>query len=73
MPGIDACHAAKNIINLPANAQTPSLPITANCSSDYRDLCVRHGMQGFLSKPVQTKELVQAVEKYLPSSYILVP
>jgi CheY-like chemotaxis protein len=28
-------------------------------------MCARHGMQGFLSKPVQSVELVRTVEKYL--------
>ena len=44
---------------------TPIVAVTANCSSDYRDLCRDNGMQGFLSKPVQSGELVKTVEKHL--------
>lgn len=65
MPGMDGCQAAKCIRDLPGHAETPILAVTANCSSDYRDLCLKSGMQGFLSKPVQSTELVRTVEKYL--------
>jgi CheY-like chemotaxis protein len=66
MPGMDGFDTLKSLRNLPDYWDTPVLALTANCSSDYRDKCLRHGMGGFLSKPVQARELVQAVEKYLP-------
>ena len=64
MPGLDGFETAEQLRKLPAYASTPIVAVTANCSSDYRNRCLRSGMQGFLSKPVRTKELVQAVEKY---------
>lgn len=68
MPGMDGFETLKSLRNIPDYWDTPVLALTANCSSDYRDKCLRHGMGGFLSKPVQSRELVQAVEKYLPAS-----
>jgi len=68
MPGMDGFETLKSLRSLPDYWDTPVLALTANCSSDYRDKCLRHGMGGFLSKPVQARELVQAVEKYLPGS-----
>jgi CheY-like chemotaxis protein len=65
MPGMDGFQTAQRIRELPGHAGTPILAVTANCSSDYREMCARHGMQGFLSKPVQSVELVRTVEKYL--------
>ncbi len=65
MPGMDGFQTAQRLRELAAYRETPILAVTANCSSDYRDLCIQHGMQGFLSKPVQSNELVQSVEKYL--------
>ena len=65
MPGMDGFQTAHRLRELPGYRETPVLAVTANCSSDYRDRCVQHGMQGFLSKPVQSSELVQTVEKYL--------
>jgi two-component system sensor histidine kinase/response regulator len=69
MPGMDGFQTAKSIRGVRGYAETPILAVTANCSSDYRDLCLHNGMQGFLSKPVQSRELVKAVEKYLPGSH----
>lgn len=65
MPGMNGFETAQTIRALPAYAQVPIIAVTANCSSDYRDQCIRSGMQGFLAKPVQTRELVKAVEKFL--------
>jgi CheY-like chemotaxis protein/two-component sensor histidine kinase len=65
MPGMDGFQTAHRLRELPGYRETPVLAVTANCSSDYRDRCVQQGMQGFLSKPVQSSELVQTVEKYL--------
>ncbi len=66
MPGMDGFQTANRLRELPLHRETPIVAVTANCSSDYRDLCMKQGMQGFLSKPVQTSDLVQAVEKFLP-------
>jgi CheY-like chemotaxis protein len=65
MPGMDGFQTATRIRAIPAYAETPIIAVTANCSSDFRDRCFEIGMQGFLAKPVQSKELVQAVEKHL--------
>jgi CheY-like chemotaxis protein/anti-sigma regulatory factor (Ser/Thr protein kinase) len=71
MPGMDGFQTAHRLRELPGHRKTPVLAVTANCSSDYRDLCIQHGMQGFLSKPVQSSELVQTVEKYLSAPAII--
>jgi len=70
MPGMDGFQTAHRLRQLASYRETPILAVTANCSSDYRDLCIQHGMQGFLSKPMQTSELVQTVEKYLAATAI---
>jgi CheY-like chemotaxis protein len=70
MPGMDGFQTAYRLRELAAHRDIPILAVTANCSSDYRDLCIEHGMQGFLSKPVQSSELVQTVEKYLAAAAI---
>ena len=65
MPGMDGFETAKALRSFPAYEKTPIVAVTANCSNDYRDLCRDNGMQGFLSKPVQSGELVKTVEKHL--------
>jgi CheY-like chemotaxis protein len=65
MPGMDGFQTARHIRELPAYIETPIIAVTANCSKDYRDLCHQQGMQGFLAKPVQPKELVSTVDRFL--------
>ena len=65
MPGMDGFQTAKHIRALSAYVATPIIAVTANCSKDYRDLCRQQGIQGFLAKPVQPRELVSTVEKFL--------
>jgi CheY-like chemotaxis protein len=67
MPGMDGFQTARHIRGLPAYADTPIIAVTANCSKDYRNLCQQQGMQGFLAKPVQPKELVATVDRFLES------
>ncbi len=68
MPGWDGFETTANIRTLPGYRDIPIIAVTANCSSDYRDRCLERGMQGFLAKPVRTKDLVAAVEHHLRSS-----
>jgi len=65
MPGVDGFQATQKIRSLPGYAETPIIALTANCSSDYQERCVSYGMQGFLAKPVRTRDLVQTVERFL--------
>ena len=64
MPGLDGFQTAARLREMPAYIRTPIVAVTANCSQDYRDRCRESGMQGFLAKPVRTKDLVQTVEHY---------
>jgi len=65
MPGVDGFQATERIRSLPGYSEIPIIALTANCSIDYQERCVNSGMQGFLAKPVRTRELVQTVERFL--------
>jgi CheY-like chemotaxis protein/nitrogen-specific signal transduction histidine kinase len=65
MPGVDGFQATERIRNLPGYSEVPIIALTANCSIDYQERCANYGMQGFLAKPVRTRELVQTVERFL--------
>ncbi len=65
MPGVDGFQATERIRTLPGYADVPIIALTANCSADYQERCVIYGMQGFLAKPVRTRQLVQTVERFL--------
>ena len=65
MPGVDGFQATERIRNLPGYSEVPIIALTANCSADYQERCAIYGMQGFLAKPVRTRQLVQTVERFL--------
>lgn len=66
MPEMDGFEVAERIRNLPGYSDTAIVALTANNSPEYRELCLRRGMRGFLSKPVQASELLRTVEAVLP-------
>jgi len=65
MPGMDGFEATHRLRKLPGYEAVPILALTANSSSEFYELCRQHGMQAFLSKPVQSQELIQTVHQYL--------
>ena len=64
MPGLDGFETAERLRQIPKYSRTPIVAVTANCSDVDRERCRQQGMQGFLAKPVRTKDLVQMVEQY---------
>ena len=67
MPNMDGLEAAQAIRELPGYQNVPILALTANCSDEIRSQCQRHGMQGFLSKPIEAGELWNAISSQLAS------
>ena len=65
MPGMDGFETTHRLRRLPGYENVPILALTANSSSEYYELCRQHGMQAFLSKPVQSQELIQTVQQHL--------
>ncbi len=65
MPGMDGFETSSRIRRLPGYAGVPIIAVTANATEDYRLLCLREGMQGFVSKPVQSADLLATVAAFL--------
>jgi CheY-like chemotaxis protein len=65
MPVVDGVQATLEIRRLPGYDSIPILALTANCPDEHRRLCVESGMQAFLTKPVQSQELLSVVGRYL--------
>jgi CheY-like chemotaxis protein len=65
MPDIDGLEASIAIRKLPGYQSVPILALTANCSDQVRQQCLQHGMQAYLSKPINAQELWSAISRYL--------
>jgi CheY-like chemotaxis protein len=65
MPEMDGLTAATEIRKLPGYSHVPIVALTANFSDQVRQECLQHGMQAFLSKPVEAGELWSTVSRCL--------
>ena len=67
MPIMDGMEATRRIRALedPALAGIPILAMTANAFNEDREAALECGMNGFLSKPVDVGELIQAMQSML--------
>jgi CheY-like chemotaxis protein/anti-sigma regulatory factor (Ser/Thr protein kinase) len=65
MPGMNGLEATAAIRKLPGYETVPILALTADASDEVRRTCLASGMQGFLTKPVQSAELWAAIKSEL--------
>jgi len=66
MPEVDGYQATKAIRTLELNRNLPHLPIvalTAHALEDVRRQCLDAGMDGFLTKPINTRYLIRLLEQ----------
>jgi CheY-like chemotaxis protein/anti-sigma regulatory factor (Ser/Thr protein kinase) len=65
MPDMDGLTAAVEMRHIPGYERIPILALTANSSDEVREQCLAHGMQAYLSKPVESGELIATVSRHL--------
>jgi two-component system sensor histidine kinase/response regulator len=65
MPDMDGLTAAVEMRKLPGYEKVPILALTANFSDEIREQCREHGMQAYLSKPVESGELWAAISRHI--------
>ncbi|MBC7820392.1 MAG: response regulator [Planctomycetaceae bacterium] len=65
MPTMDGYEATRRIRES-SNAHIPIIGVTAHATSSDRDRCIREGMNGFLSKPVDLHLLAEVLERWIP-------
>lgn len=66
MPNMDGPTATKAIRALPnAKAATPIIALTANAMAGDRERYMANGMNGYVSKPIDRKELQTTIERVL--------
>lgn len=77
MPEMDGIEATKRIRKLAATsgdpyyAEIPVLALTANALSGMKEKFLEEGMQDFISKPVEGKELERVLYQWLPKEKII--
>lgn len=65
MPGMNGLEASAAIRKLPGYENVPILALTADMSDEVRRECYQNGMQGFLTKPIQSGSLWAAIRSEL--------
>ena len=67
MPAMDGYEAMRRIRES-GNSHIPIVGVTAHATSSDRDRCLREGMNGFLSKPVDLHLLAEVLERWVPGT-----
>lgn len=65
MPGMDELEAIRRIRSDITLAAIPIIALTALAMPGDRERCLAAGADGYLSKPVSLKELVNTIETYI--------
>ncbi len=72
MPGMDGLQATAAIRQRQADAGVdepiPIIALTAHAMTGDRDRCLDAGMDGYVTKPIDSKQLVLAIEGVLPTA-----
>jgi CheY-like chemotaxis protein/nitrogen-specific signal transduction histidine kinase len=67
MPGLDGLETTERLRQIPSCTRVPILALTADSSDEVRHLCRERGLDAFLTKPIQTTDLLEALRQYLPA------
>jgi CheY-like chemotaxis protein/two-component sensor histidine kinase len=65
MPGMDGIDTTTQMRDVQGYERTPVVALTANDGDEYRLLCLSHGMQGYLPKPVESDTLLATIRRLL--------
>ncbi len=73
MDGFEATAAIREWEKRHNRARTPVLALTAHAIAGYREQCLRHGMDDYITKPIRKKVLIEQIQKWLdPRPAVLV-
>ncbi len=68
--GVEATHIIRS--EYPDYANTPIIALTANAVSDARSMFIREGMNDFVAKPIELKDISAKLYKWLPDEKIII-
>ncbi len=67
--GIEATHIIRRM--LPSYSDTPIIALTANAVGGAREMFIKEGMNDFVAKPIEVKDIISKLRKWLPQDKIL--
>jgi len=67
MPEMDGLEATRLIRSMPDKDALPILAMTANVFEEDRRQCLEAGMNDFVAKPINLKDLFETISKWLPA------
>lgn len=73
MPNMDGLQATEMIRDLEAQrnwCRLPILGLTAHAIQGYQETCLSHGMDGYLGKPFEIKQLLKQMHDLLSTSRV---
>lgn len=72
MPLMDGIEATQEIRKLPDECyqRLPIIALSANATSEARELFLQAGMDDFIAKPIREKELIACIQERLPEELI---
>ncbi len=70
MPGLDGYATVQTIRELVAGKEVPIIAVTAHSMPGDRERTLDAGCTDYVSKPIQTQDLLQLIEHYLGGSHV---
>lgn len=68
LPGMDGWTATQKLKNDPETSKIPVIAITAHALSEDRKRAEEVGCDGYLSKPVEPRRVLEEVERFISSN-----
>jgi len=65
MDGLEATRKIRDRVSRVQNHRIPIIAMTAHAMKGDRERCIEAGMDDYVSKPVNPKELIEAIERHL--------
>jgi CheY-like chemotaxis protein len=65
LPGMDGLEATRQLKKNPITAKIPIVAITAHAMTGDEERILAAGCEGYISKPINTRELADTVKKFL--------